>query len=48
MKAGLSYNEACSIPVSELYDYMAIEQVKHEGAKLKYALSDDDIIPDVR
>ncbi len=32
---GLSYDQANDIPFGELLDYVAIEQVKHEGARLK-------------
>lgn len=48
MRVGLSYGEALDIPFGELLDYMAIEQVKAEGAKLRWAETDEDIIPDVR
>lgn len=45
---GLTYNETLDLPLGELRDLIAIEQVKHEGAKLKHVLTDDEIIPDVR
>ena len=32
---GLTYEQALDIPFGELLDYVAIEQIKHEGAKLK-------------
>lgn len=35
LRVGLSYDQANDIPFGELLDYVAIEQVKHEGAKLK-------------
>lgn len=48
MKVGLTYDQALDIPVGELKDYIAIEQVKHEGATLCGDLDDEDIIPDLR
>lgn len=48
MKVGLSREETLCIPFGELLDLIAIEQIKHEGATLRRALSDEDIIPDVR
>lgn len=48
LKIGLSYREALDIPVGELRDLIAVEQIKREGAREKNALSDDEIIPDVR
>lgn len=48
MKSGLSRREALDIPLGELLDYMAITQIKHEWAKPRRILSDEDIIPDVR
>ena len=45
---GLTYSETLDLPLGELRDLIAIEQVKHEGAKLKYTSADDDIIPNVR
>ena len=34
LKIGLSYEAVFSIPMGELLDLIAVEQVKHEGAKL--------------
>lgn len=48
MSVGLSYSEALDIPFGELLDYVAIEQIKREGARLRRSLTDEDIIPDVR
>ena len=48
MNVGLSYTQALDIPFGELLDYIAIEQIKREGFRQKYALTDDEIIPDVR
>lgn len=48
MAVGLTYNEALTIPFGELLDYIAIEQIKREGSKLRQVLTDDEIIPDVR
>lgn len=45
---GLTYSEALDIPFGELLDYIAIEQVKREGLRLRQAMTDDEIIPDVR
>lgn len=36
------------LPLGVLLDLISIEQIKHEGARLKKILTDDDIIPDVR
>jgi len=44
----LTYNETLDLPVGELNDLIAIEQVKCEGAELVQELDDEDIIPDVR
>lgn len=38
---GLSYGETLDLPAGELLDLIAIEQVKHEGAKLKQDEEDD-------
>ena len=35
MRVGLTYDQALDIPCGELMDYVAIEQIKHEGAKLR-------------
>ena len=48
MKVGLTYDQTLDIPVGELKDYIAIEQVKHEGATLLEPVDDEDIIPDLR
>ena len=48
MAVGLSYSEALTIPFGELLDYIAIEQIKREGCKLRQVLTDEEIIPDVR
>ena len=33
LKVGFSYQEALDIPVSVLQSMMAVEQIKHEGAR---------------
>jgi len=33
MRVGFTYGEALSLPVGELMDYIAIEQIKNEGAR---------------
>lgn len=48
MRVGLTYEQALDIPFGELLDFVAIEQIKVEGAHQKHILTDDDIIPDVR
>lgn len=48
MRVGLTYEQALDMPYGELLTLIAIEQIKVEGFKQKYALSDDEIIPDVR
>lgn len=45
---GLTYTQALDIPFGELLDYIAIEQVKREEFQLRKAMTDDEIIPDVR
>ena len=35
------------LPLGDIQDLMAICQIKYEGAQLRRALSDEDIIPDV-
>lgn len=35
MRVGLSYKQVYAIPHGELMDLIAVEQIKHEGAKLK-------------
>ena len=47
---GLTYDQALDIPIGELLDYVAIEQVKHEDAKLISSgiTYDEEVIPDVR
>ena len=44
----MTYDQALDIPLGEMKDFIAIEQVKHEGAALRGRLLDDDIIPDLR
>lgn len=48
MQVGLTYDQALDIPMGELLDYIAIEQIKHEGCRLRRILTDDEIIPNVR
>ena len=48
MRVGLTYEQALDIPLGELLDFVAIEQIKTEGCRRRRALTDDDIIPDVR
>ena len=49
MRVGLTYQQALDIPFGELLDYIAIEQVKVEGFRLKRKIAkDEEIIPDVR
>lgn len=48
LRVGLTYEQALDIPFGELLDFVAIEQIKVEGARQKHILTDDDIIPDVR
>lgn len=48
MRVGLTYEQALTIPLGELLDFVAIEQIKTEGYRRRRALTDDDIIPDVR
>lgn len=45
---GLSYAQALDLPLGELLDLIAVEQVKHEGVKLKTWVDDEDAIPDLR
>lgn len=35
LKVGLSYQTSLALPYGQLLDLVAIEQIKHEGAKLK-------------
>lgn len=35
------------LPFGELLDLTAIYQIKHEGAKPRHVLTDEDIIPNV-
>ena len=45
----MSYDRALDIPLGELKDLIAIEQIKHEGARLReYPIDDDEAIPDLR
>lgn len=39
---GLTYDQVLDIPFGELRDYVAIEQIKHEGAKLRDDESEED------
>lgn len=48
LKIGLSYAETLDMPYGELLSLTAAEQIKNEGFRPKYALSDEDIIPDIR
>ena len=52
LKIGLTYDQALDIPVGELMDYVAIEQVKHEWCIAvdpgDLTPPDEQIIPDVR
>ena len=55
MAVGLSFalaaqhaGEALDVPFGELLDYIAIEQIKREGFAPKHALTDEEIIPNVR
>jgi len=44
----LTYDQVLDMPLGELLSLIAVEQIKHEDAKIKHAESDDDeIIPDV-
>ncbi len=47
MAIGMSREETLDLPYGELLDLIAVYQIKCEGARLKRALSDEDIIPDV-
>lgn len=44
----MTYDQSLDIPVGELKDLIAIEQIKHEGASLRESLDDEDILPDLR
>lgn len=35
LKIGLTYQETLELPYGELLDLIAVEQIKHEGVKLK-------------
>ncbi len=52
MRVGLTYDQALDLPVGELLDYMAIEQIKHEfcdpASPEKNVPLDEEIIPNVR
>ncbi|MCQ5025458.1 hypothetical protein NE612_01220 [Oscillibacter valericigenes] len=39
---GLTYEQALDIPFGELLDYVAIEQIKHEGAWEKSGSTSED------
>lgn len=41
MKIGLTYKQALSIPHGELMDLVAVEQIKHEGAKRASSSEDE-------
>jgi len=43
----LTYNQALDLPFGELESLIAVEQIKHEDAKRKRVVSDDEAIPDV-
>ncbi len=38
----MTYDQANDIPIGELLDYVSIEQVKHEGAKLKQSFETEE------
>lgn len=44
---GLSRAETLDLPYGELLDLIAVHQIKCEGARLRRAPSDEEIIPDV-
>jgi len=48
MRVGLTYEQALDLPLGELLDFVAIEQIKAEGFRRRRVLTDEDIIPDVR
>lgn len=39
---GLDYDRTMDLPLGELLDLIAIEQIKHEGARLKRVPEDED------
>lgn len=39
---GLGYQETLDLPMGELLDLIAIEQIKHEGAKLRRSEADEE------
>lgn len=41
MKIGLTRDESLSVPLGELLDLIAVEQIKNEGAKLKENETDE-------
>lgn len=41
LKIGLTYKQTFSIPHGELMDLIAVEQIKHEGAKLVITSEDE-------
>ena len=48
LSMGLGYDRALDLPFGEILTLVAIEQIKHEGAKLAGESNDDEeIIPDV-
>ena len=42
MKIGLTYAETLDLPIGELLNLIAIEQIKHEGAKRRVVLTDEE------
>lgn len=45
---GLSYQETHDLPMGELLDLIAVEQIYHGSVKQKAEEDDEDIIPNVR
>ena len=41
LKIGLDYNTSLDIPFIDLQNLISVEQIKHEGAKPKIVLTDD-------
>lgn len=42
LKIGLTYDQTMDLPLGELLDLVAIEQIKHEGARLKHSAGDGE------
>lgn len=42
MKIGLSRRETLALPFGELLDFIAIQQIKNEGAKRKLTIEDNE------